>query len=426
MASNNLMNRYLANVERDKVKKWINEGLKCEEIKSLVNREYLKDEDLAKIWNEYRQQEIEENIEYKNNEKEEMNQIDIESFSLEEKLQIKNILLEEAKREEEKLKELRAKRIYIPEDLNYVDLDDKTENIENKPENKITIQNNDDYKEASIVYIDDEELEDYPNQPFKLYDEEQERKMVENIKLNGIIQPLTVRILNNDKYQILSGHNRRNCGRKAGLKNFPCIIKNYSDEEAIAILVDTNLVSREHISVMERAKALKLRKKCLLTEKKENEIKKNILEANKDNPSVYNQMVKLERMSKGNIQRYLRLNNLIAGFQNMADNGRINLKVGEIISFLSKDEQKILLQIVEDENIKLNENVCKKLKEASSISLLSKERIKEIIEENIKNEKSVKLTITFFEDEIKKCFPQFQNDANKIKNVIITHFSIKN
>lgn len=425
MASNNLMNRYLANVERDKVKKWINEGIKLKEIRSLVKKEYLKNEELEKIWNEYKQKDNKENFEDNAEDREEKNKIDFESFSSEEKLQIKNILLEEAKREEEKLKEFRAKRIYIPEYENDINLNDKTENIENKPEKEIEIQNKVDYNEDSIVYIENENLEDYPNQPFKLYDEEQERKMVENIKLNGIIQPLTVRRLESGKYQILSGHNRRNCGRKAGLKKFPCIIKNYSDEEAIAILVDTNLVSRDHISVMERAKALELRKKCLLTEKKENEIKKNILEENKGNPSIYNKMVKLEKMSKGNIQRYLRLNNLILAFQNMVDNGKINLKVGEIVSFLGKDEQKILLQIVENENIKLNENVCKKLKEASSISLLSKERIKEIIEENIKNEKSLKLTITFYEDEIKKCFPQFENDVDKIKNAIITYFSVK-
>lgn len=76
-----------------------------------------------------------------------------------------------------------------------------------------------------IRLIEDSILEDYPNQPFKLYNEDKKKEMIESIKNFGIMQPLIVRPINNRKYQILAGHNRRRCARELGTKKYPCIIK---------------------------------------------------------------------------------------------------------------------------------------------------------------------------------------------------------
>ena len=107
--------------------------------------------------------------------------------------------------------------------------------------------------------IENNRLEDYPNQPFRMYDEDKKKEMMESIRINGIMQPLIVRPIENEKYQILAGHNRRNCAREIGINKLPCIVKeNLTDDEAMIYLVDTNLCTRDKISPMERARAYKI------------------------------------------------------------------------------------------------------------------------------------------------------------------------
>lgn len=113
-------------------------------------------------------------------------------------------------------------------------------------------------KEENITATLNSKLEDYPNQPFKLYDKEKRNEMIESIRISGIMQPLIVRPINNGKYQILAGHNRRSCARELGITKYPCIIKkNLTDDEAKIYLIDTNLCTRDKISPMERARAYK-------------------------------------------------------------------------------------------------------------------------------------------------------------------------
>ncbi len=115
-------------------------------------------------------------------------------------------------------------------------------------------------KEENITATLNSKLEDYPNQPFKLYDKEKRNEMIESIRISGIMQPLIVRPINNGKYQIMAGHNRRSCARELGITKYPCIIKkNLTDDEAKIYLIDTNLCTRDKISPMERARAYKIK-----------------------------------------------------------------------------------------------------------------------------------------------------------------------
>lgn len=161
------------------------------------------------------------------------------------------------------------------------------EDKEEKKEDKNNIVTN-------IVEIEDEKLDDFKDQPFKMYDEEQKEDMIRSIKLNGIIEPIVVRPMENGKYQILSGHNRRLCGRLAGLKVFPCKIKEgLSDEEAMLYLVDTNLTQRKEITPMERAKALLIRKNSYTAKKIKAKIEYDLFD-NSDNVDIREKYKKLK------------------------------------------------------------------------------------------------------------------------------------
>ena len=282
-------------------------------------------------------------------------------------------------------------------------------------------ENNDNNSNNKVVMIEENKLEDYPNQPFKLYDDDKKKEMMESIRINGIMQPLIVRPIKEGKYQILAGHNRRNCAREVGLTKLPCIIKeNLTDDEAKIYLIDTNLCTRDNISPMERAKAYRMKYD---TYKKRNIKTLMIEEIRKDNYGMARAaMMKEEKTSNGTIQRYLRLTYLIPELQDAIDNDKIKINTGEKLSFLPKQEQNSIAELLE-ENIKISDSIAKRIKQKSEkcreediYHYLSKEEIKDII--NKKDEfieESIK--VTFYKNEIEEYFENRKTES-QIKKYI--------
>ena len=285
--------------------------------------------------------------------------------------------------------------------------------------NEQTVESNND--NVKVVIIAENKLEDYPNQPFKLYDDDKKQEMIESIKINGIMQPLIVRPIGEGKYQILAGHNRRICAREVGLTELPCIIKeNLTDDEAKIYLIDTNLCTRDNISPMERAKAYRMKYD---TYKKRNIKTLMIEEIRKDNYGMARAaMMKEEKTSNGTIQRYLRLTYLIPELQDAIDNDKIKINTGEKLSFLPKQEQNSIAELLE-ENIKISDSIAKRIKQKSEkcreediYHYLSKEEIKDII--NKKDEfieESIK--VTFYINEIEEYFENRKTES-QIKKYI--------
>ena len=159
---------------------------------------------------------------------------------------------QEEKKKVEELEERNSQKISeVKEDIKTIE-DSKTE----EPKVEEDLEDN---KEKRIM-ISIDKLEDFPNQPFKPYSEEKQAEMIESIKINGIIQDLIVRPLPNGKYQILSGHNRRDCAKIVGLTELPCKIKDIEDDDASLILIDSNLIQRKDFFPSEMAKGLLIKK----------------------------------------------------------------------------------------------------------------------------------------------------------------------
>lgn len=281
-------------------------------------------------------------------------------------------------------------------------------------------------KEENITatLIEDSELEDYPNQPFKLYDKEKRNEMIESIRINGIMQPLIVRPIDNGKYQILAGHNRRSCARELGITKYPCIIKkNLTDDEAKIYLIDTNLCTRDKISPMERARAYKIKYD---TYKKRNINTSMFEEIKKDNEGALNTLIKEEKTSAGSIQRYLRLMYLVPSLQDLVDKGKISLTVGEKLSFLPNEEQKFVAEIIKD-NVKINDGMAQKIRKESErnkredyYNFLMKEDILDLIKskKKSKDDEQDYVCVKFYRDEIDKYFGVV-NNINDLKRQII-------
>ena len=370
METNQLLINYYKKEEIKKAKQRRQEGSTLEEIIRLANKEYISVEEIKQAL-----------------------VIDEDDYDIEKKEEVE------------------------PEVHEIDEHDTIIEDEENNNEQNVE-SNNDNVK---VVMIAEDKLEDYPNQPFKLYDADKKQEMIESIKINGIMQPLIVRPIGEGKYQILAGHNRRNCAKEVGLTELPCIIKeNLTDDEAKIYLIDTNLCTRDNISPMERARAYRIKYD---TYKKRN-IKTSVLEeVRKDNYGMArSMMIKEEKSSNGTIQRYLRLTYLIPELQEAIDNDKIKINTGEKLSFLPKQEQHCIAELLE-ENIKISDNTAKRIRQKSEqcrtediYHYLNKEEIKDIVS---KKDEFIQeaIKVTFYRNEIEKYFENRRTES-QIKQYI--------
>ena len=109
-----------------------------------------------------------------------------------------------------------------------------------------------------VVEIEISSIDDFPNHPFKVINNDDMKQMVESIKENGVLLPVIIRKKDNDRYEMISGHRRKFASKLAKLEKIPCIIKELTDEEATIIMVDSNM-QREKILPSERAFAYKMK-----------------------------------------------------------------------------------------------------------------------------------------------------------------------
>ena len=207
-------------------------------------------------------------------------------------------------------------------------------------------------------------------QPFSMYDENKKEEMKESIKENGILVPIIVRKIENNKYEIISGHNRVECAKELGFSTIPSQIVDCDDEKATLIMLDTNLNNREKILPVEKGYAYKQRNNII----KNRQNNSNINEFN-DNSTEWNEE------GKSQIYNYIRLTELIKPLQEKVNIEQIPIKAGVEISYLNKEEQEIVNQVIEDEQIKIT------VAQAQKVRLKKNNISYETLLKIIKNEK---------------------------------------
>lgn len=250
-------------------------------------------------------------------------------------------------------------------------------------------------KEA-ILELEIESLVSFKNHPFKLYTGQRLNEMVESIRENGVIQPIVVRNIGNCKYEILAGHNRVNASRLAGLTKIRSDIReNISDDEAALIVTISNFEQRSSTDMLpsELAKSLKMQLEAAKATGKKQELL-NALKAasNQHEYCDYEQVAPVgprgisakkvadnNRMSRTNIQRYIRLNFLIEGLLDRVDEEKIALRPAVCLSYLSKKEQQIIEDIISINNFKIDMVKAERMKGLSEQGKLSGDNIYSIL-----------------------------------------------
>lgn len=258
-----------------------------------------------------------------------------------------------------------------------------------------------------IIDIELEKLIPSKNQPFRDYSKNEMDELKKSIMRVGLQYPIIVRKIDNERYEILSGHNRVQAYKELGYKTIPSKVVNVDDDTAQMILIDTNIVQRESLSVMERARAYKIKDE-IKRRKKYNvdQVSENLTEEEKE------ELDKIE--ARQTFYRYLSLNNLIPEYQEQCENGMLSVTSGEHISKLNEKQQKQLLETLG--NVTIAEPKANEIKKLfQNNSNCSSEDIKNLY---VSKKKESKSTIRFNKKEAEELFEHF-NTNEEIKTYII-------
>ena len=232
------------------------------------------------------------------------------------------------------------------------------------------------------------ELHEFKGHPFKVLDDEKMQETVESVREHGVLMPGIARPRAEGGYEIIAGHRRRHACEAVGLETMPMFIRNYTDDEATIIMVDSN-IQREDILPSEKAWAYRMKMEALSHQgvKGEEYTADLVGEAAGD--------------SARTVQRYIRLTYLKPELLDYADQGKIILAVAEKLSFLNEEEQSWVLQTI-SENVTIpSKSQADELKEESRKGKLTEKRVADILNREVK-----KVSITISSKKIKDYFPQ--------------------
>lgn len=251
-------------------------------------------------------------------------------------------------------------------------------------------------------------------QPFSMYDENKKQEVKESIEKFGVLTPIIVRLIDNEKYEIIAGHNRVECSKELGKESIPAKIMNIDDDDATLIMIDTNLCSRDKISPIEKGRAYKLKLEIL--KKKTQEL---LDSSNVDGDSLIRESQKSvdklteeTKESKSQIYRFISLTNLNADFQRLVEKEEMAISVGSEVSTLNEQEQEILYSVLDDKHKNLKLSEIQKIKNLEEITYNS---VSDILEN--KKVKKASFTGKLNKKVAKKYKDKFNND-NDFTNLI--------
>ena len=283
-----------------------------------------------------------------------------------------------------------------------------------KLDDLFTTQEERDFENAEkIEYIDIKSIKDFPNHPFKVVDDEKMEDLVSSIEKYGVILPVIVRPKSNGTYEIISGHRRKRACEIAGIKELKCLVKDLTDDEAVILMVDSN-IQREEILPSEKAFAYKMKLEALKHQGKRTDLTSTPLVEKLENETSIGKLGREVNESTEQIRRYIRLTELIPEILKMVDEKRISFRPAVELSYLSEENQYVLLDIMQFNECTPSLAQAIRLKKLEQEGNLLEEKIEKIMEQEKPNQKEqIKLKY----DNLKDYFPKGYN-LEQMKNVI--------
>ena len=254
------------------------------------------------------------------------------------------------------------------------------------------------FDNSKVVQLSVDSLNPFPNHPFELYTGERFNDLTDSIKACGVITPLLIRKLDDNTYQILSGHNRNQAAKAIGLKTVPCIVlSDLTDDDALMIMLDSNTNQRSisEMSISQQAHIYALDVAVNKRQGKRSDLIKNI----EQNLKIFSNGADLETctpvgnklktveivgdkygVSKNTIARLIRIDTLLPQLKKFIDNKQIPVRAGVEMSYLSSFEQELIAKIIDEYSYHLDEHKAQQLRELSKAHKLDRINAVEVFE----------------------------------------------
>ena len=261
-------------------------------------------------------------------------------------------------------------------DLGMTPLDDLFSTDESRAESQL----------EKVVTLNPAEISDFPNHPFKVKQDEAMAEMVDSVKQYGVLVPALVRPKADGGYEMVAGHRRKCAATLAGITEMPCIVRNLTDDEATIIMVDSNL-QRETILPSEKAFAYKMKLEAMKRQGQRSDLTSAPLEPKLKGSRSNEELAASSPDSRSQIQRFIRLTELIPSVLDMVDSGKIAFRPAVELSYLSKEQQQSLYDTMECEDCTPSLAQAIKMKEFSRDGKLTEEVILSIMQEEKPNQR---------------------------------------
>ena len=285
-----------------------------------------------------------------------------------------------------------------------------------------TQEERDNAQRSYVIDLPAAEISDFPDHPFKVRMDEEMEQMVESVKERGVLSPVLVRPMPDGSYQMVSGHRRKRAAELAELPTVPCIVRELTDDEAIIIMVDSNL-QREQVLPSEKAFAYKMKLDAMRRQAGRPSKNNSVPVGQNFGQTSREVLASNSPDSNTQIQRYIRLTNLTPELLDMVDNSvlkekdklQMALRPAVELSYLSKDEQTTLLEIMESEDCTPSHDQAIRIRDLSEKGMLTPKAIQSIMQEEKPNQvEQFKIP----RNRIDKFFPA-GTPAQKIEDTIV-------
>ena len=239
-------------------------------------------------------------------------------------------------------------------------------------------QKNQEYVKNISIY----EITDFPNHPFKVKMDDKMLETIESVRAHGVLVPALVRENPTGGYEMISGHRRKMASELAGKETMPCIVRNLSDDQAVIVMVDSNL-QREEILPSEKAFAYKMKLEAMNRQGKRTDLTSTPLVSKFRTNEILAQEA---GESRETIRRYIRLTELIPEILEMVDDKKISMRPAVELSYLPKEEQEILYDTMESEACTPSHAQAIKIRKFSAEGRLNEDVLLSIMSEEKPNQ----------------------------------------
>ena len=259
----------------------------------------------------------------------------------------------------------------------------------------------DDLKREKVRIVPISNIEDFPGHPFQVKDDESMDALVESIRMNGVLNPVIALKIDENHYQLISGHRRKHACVLLGIDRIPLIGREMTKEEAVIEMVDSNL-QREHILPSEKARAYKMKMDAMKKQGERRDLTSNPVGGKLKGIETAEIIGEEAGESANQVRRYIRLNELTDELLEFVDEGKIGMRPAVELSYLQEDEMRDLVDFIDDEEVFPSHAQTIRMKALSKEGKLDTEAIRDIMLEEKPNQKA-KIKIPM--ERIEKYFP---------------------